>query len=132
MREGGRSIPIGSRLYDARKRPRDTDEMQQVAQDLRNNLYSLGAAPFAKHPRCVHLLGTDSTFGRVPVDSPLSYQHPRSPHEFVTHVSPNINLHARDALASKYPTWPQLLHVSSSFEPSTRGLAGAELRILQV
>ncbi|CAN7987363.1 unnamed protein product, partial [Ixodes pacificus] len=73
VREGGRSTPIGSRLYDARKRPRDADEMQQAARDLGNNLCALGATPFAKHLRCVQVLGTDSTFGTVPMGSPLSY-----------------------------------------------------------
>ncbi|KAG0435364.1 hypothetical protein HPB47_018531, partial [Ixodes persulcatus] len=121
VREGGRSTPIGSRLYDARKHPRDADEMQQAARDLGNNLCALGATPFAKHLRCVQVLGTDSTFGRVPVGSPLSYQHPLSPHEFVTYVSPNIDLHARDASASKSPTELSLTpELASQLEKNSR------------
>ncbi|KAG0430299.1 hypothetical protein HPB47_022829 [Ixodes persulcatus] len=131
VREGGRSTPIGSRLYDAWKHPMDADEVQQAARDLGNNLCALGATPFAKHLRCVQVFGTGFTFGRASVGSPLSYQHPVSPHEFVTYVSPNIDLHARDASASKSPTVPQLFHSSSIFDPSTRGLADARFRILQ-
>ncbi|KAG0411308.1 hypothetical protein HPB47_011563 [Ixodes persulcatus] len=131
VREGGRSTPIDSRLYDAWKHPMDADEVQQAARDLGNNLCALGATPFAKHLRCVQVFGTGFTFGRVSVGSPLSYQYPVSPHEFVTYVSPNIDLHARDASASKSPTVPQLFHSSSIFDPSTRGLADARFRILQ-
>ncbi|CAN8016419.1 unnamed protein product, partial [Ixodes persulcatus] len=79
VREGGRSIPIGLRLYVARKCPRDADEMQQAARDLGNNLCALVATPFAKHLRCVQVLSTDSTFGRVPVGSTRCHQMNSSP-----------------------------------------------------
>ncbi|EEC14027.1 hypothetical protein IscW_ISCW010703 [Ixodes scapularis] len=77
VRERGRSIPIGLWLYVARKRPRDPDEMLQAARDLGKNFCALRATPFAKHLRCVQVLSTDSTFGRVPVGSPLLYTSTR-------------------------------------------------------
>ncbi|KAG0416233.1 hypothetical protein HPB47_006594, partial [Ixodes persulcatus] len=51
VREGGTSKHIGSRLYDARKCPRDLAEMQDAMRNLKNELGSLGDSPFAKHLR---------------------------------------------------------------------------------
>ncbi|CAN8007012.1 unnamed protein product, partial [Ixodes hexagonus] len=73
VREGGPSRPIGSRLYDARKHPRDMQEMQQAMQDLGSSLSSLGDSPFAKHLRYVQVVGTDCTLSAVPEGSPLAY-----------------------------------------------------------
>lgn len=80
VREGGTSKPIGSRLYNASKRPRDIAEMQDAMKNLGNELGSLGDFPFTKHLRCVQVLGTDCTFGVVPEGSLLTYQQSLSPH----------------------------------------------------
>ncbi|KAG0416887.1 hypothetical protein HPB47_006057 [Ixodes persulcatus] len=79
--EGGSSKPRGSRLYDARKRPRDLSETQDAIHRLGSDLCTLGDSPFAKHLRTVQILGTESTFGRgVHVfegDLPVSLPPPR-------------------------------------------------------
>ncbi|CAN8014721.1 unnamed protein product, partial [Ixodes persulcatus] len=131
VREGGTSKPIESRLYDARKRPRDITEMQDVMRNLGNELGSLGDSPFAKHLRCVQVLGTDCTFGVVPEGSLLAYLQPLSPHGLKTHVSPNIAPCSKDASTSKLPTCPTLFKSSDIFDPATKSLGGAELSLLQ-
>lgn len=132
VREGGSLKSVGSRLYDARKRPRDFAEMKEAMRDLGNDLCSLGDSPFAKHLRGMEALGADTTFGTVPDGSPLAYQQPLSPHGFVSYISPNIALCARHASTVKLPIWPVLFVSASVFEPPTRSLAGHELTLLQV
>ncbi|CAN7938631.1 unnamed protein product, partial [Ixodes hexagonus] len=73
VREGGPSRPIGFRLFDARKRPRHMQEMQQAIQVLGSSLGSLGDSPFAKHLRYVQVVRTECTLGAVPEGSPLAY-----------------------------------------------------------
>ncbi|CAN7996770.1 unnamed protein product [Ixodes hexagonus] len=124
-REGGPSKAQGSRLYDARKRPRDLADMQQAIQGLGNDLGKLGDSPFAKHLRSVQVLGTASMFGRVPEGSPVCYQQPLTPHGFVVHVSPNIAPCSRDTSSTALPSWPELFPLSSTFEPATLRLSDA-------
>lgn len=131
VRDGGSSKPRGSRLYDARKRPRDLSEMQDAIHRLGSDLCALGDSPFAKHLRTVQILGTESKFGMVPVGSPLSYQQPTSPHGFATYTSPNIALRSRD-LSNSSPCWPVLFSSASTYEPATQSLSDAETSLLQV
>ncbi|XP_029836300.3 uncharacterized protein LOC115320338 isoform X1 [Ixodes scapularis] len=128
VREGGSSKPVGSRLYDARKRPRDLGEMEEAMRDLGSGL---GESPFARHLGCVQVLGTDSTFGVVPEGSPLAYQQPLAPHGFQTYVSPNIALCARGVSTAQQPTWLVLFDSMSTFKPSTGILATAEWNLLE-
>ncbi|KAM7304091.1 uncharacterized protein ISCGN_013991 [Ixodes scapularis] len=130
VRDGGSSKPRGSRLYDARKRPRDLSEMQDAIHRLGSDLCALGDSPFAKHLRTVQILGTESKFGMVPVGSPLSYQQPTSPHGFATYTSPNIALRSRD-LSNSSPCWPVLFSSASTYEPATQSLSDAETSLLQ-
>ncbi|KAG0430035.1 hypothetical protein HPB47_023060 [Ixodes persulcatus] len=123
VREGGSSKPVGSRLYDARKRPRDPGEMEEAMRGLGSGL---GDSPFAKHLRCVQVLGTNSTFGVVPEGSPLAYQQPLAPHGFQTYVGPNIALCARGVSTAQQPTWPGLFDAVGTFKLATGILASAE------
>ncbi|KAM7282328.1 hypothetical protein ISCGN_002478 [Ixodes scapularis] len=125
-REGGPSKAQGSRLYDARKRPRDLAGMQQAMHRLGNDLGNLGDSPFAKHLRTVQVLGTASMFGQVPEGSPISYQQPLTPHGFMVHVSPNIAPCGRDASSTALPSWPVLFPLSDTFGPGARSLSDAE------
>lgn len=131
-REGGPSKAQGSRLYDARKRPRDLAGMQQAMQRLGNDLGNLGDSPFAKHLRTVQVLGTASMFGQVPEGSLISYQQPLTPHGFVVHVSPNIAPCGRDASSTALPSWPMLFPLSDTFGPGARSLSDAERSLFKV
>lgn len=132
MREGESSKPRGLRLHDARKCPRDLSELQDAIHRLGSDLCALGDSPLAKHLKTVHILGTESTFGMVPVGSPLSYQQPTSPHGFATYTSPNIALCSRDVSTNSSPGWPVLLPVASIYVPATQSLSDAETLLLQV
>ncbi|KAG0444351.1 hypothetical protein HPB47_013896 [Ixodes persulcatus] len=129
VRENGSSKPVGSRLYDARKRPRNLGEMEEAMRDLGSGL---GDSPFARHLRCVQVLGTNSTFGVVPEGSPLAYQQPLAPHGFQTYLSPNIALCARGVSTAQQPTWPVLFDSVDTFEAATGILASAEWNLLKV
>lgn len=132
VREEGSSKPRGSRLYDARKHPRDLSEMQDAIHCFGSDLCAEEDSPLAKHLRACQILGTGSTFGMVPVDCPVSYQQPTSPHGFATHTSPNIALCSRDVSKNRSPSWPVLFTLASVYEPARQSLGDAETLLLQV
>ncbi|KAH6939942.1 hypothetical protein HPB50_022698 [Hyalomma asiaticum] len=96
-RAEGVSNPLQSRLYEARKRPRSLEDVQEAAKQFAIEMAAHTKSSLLGHWKSSAPTKADSLFGDTCVGSLLWGQKPLVPHDFTTYLCPEI---LRDSLVA--------------------------------
>lgn len=130
-RRGGITWAIGSRLYEARKKRRSVQDVEVSARKFGSELAAHAASPFINHLQCMPVRVANSTYGETCEGSLLWCQKPLVPHDFSTHMSPDIQVGVKTRGATATPSRPTFFSSSSVFPVSSVALQAAETSILE-
>ncbi|KAH6934678.1 hypothetical protein HPB50_027005 [Hyalomma asiaticum] len=89
-RPEGVSNPLQSRPYEARKRPRSIEDVQEAAKQFAIEMAAHTKSSLLGHWKSTAPTKADSLFGDTCVGSLLWSQKPLVPHDFTTYLCPEI------------------------------------------